>query len=136
MHVTNPAPHTSRRRRRSRRPRLLVVEDDSDLWTALERVARLVDPAMQVDCASDTAHAVERMSQARYDLILVDFLLADSPTGYSLRSVCRRLQPGATFALMSALPLRTQETDGCPFLLKPFSVSGCRDFIGGLLESS
>jgi DNA-binding NtrC family response regulator len=119
---------------RLRRRRLLVVEDDLDLWKMVERIARAVDPEVIIDFARNADEAIDRMLERhRYDLILADFMLADSRSGFWLQQRCERLQPWSNFALMSALPLRTPGPISCPFLHKPFTIPECRDFLAQLL---
>ena len=109
--------------------RILVVEDDRDQWRLVERAAHALDSALELDWVCDDATAVDRLSRERYDLVLVDYMLKDSENGFSLRRTCEALQPEATFAMMSSLPLRPPAGEDCPFLQKPFTPDQCRDFL-------
>lgn len=119
------------------RPRVLVVEDDLDLRTILERVVRSIDPDLVIDWATNVVDARNLLGARDYRLILADYRLDANGSGLSLRPYCRWRQPSAPFAMMSALTvedyLRSVGRQPCPFLRKPFSVEECRTFLSSLL---
>jgi len=118
-------------------PRLLVLEDDEDLRNVFCRIARSLDPAIVVDWARTLGDAVSLLGAHRYSAVIADYLLPGTLTGLALRAHSRRRQPGATFAMMSAYPLKDMlamlRPQPCPFLPKPFSVVDCREFLEDLL---
>ncbi len=115
--------------------RVLIVEDDPDLWEMLKLTLLAIDPEMQIDFVDNAEDGVDRMSGGGiYELVMSDFLLADSKNGYWLRDHCERLQPEARFAMMSSMPIGALGDDDCPFLRKPFTLSDCRAFVETLLR--
>ncbi len=120
----------------SRRPvfdrRLLVVEDDADLWPILERIGGIVDRGLRIDFAPDADRALYRlMSEERYKAVLADVLLPGDHGGYWLRSMCDRYQPWAGFAMMSSSP-KLEGFDAL-FLPKPFSIRQAIEFMQDLV---
>lgn len=115
--------------------RVLVVEDDPDLWEIMRRTLLAIDPDVLIDFVDNAADGIDRLSEGGpYELVMSDFLLADSKNGYWLRSHCERLQPAAQFAMMSSMPIGAMGENECPFLRKPFTLSDCRTFLEKLLR--
>ena len=114
--------------------RILLVEDDRDLWPIIERVTRQLDDEAILECLPDAWSAVERMSGSEsYDVVLADFLLEGTRSGYWLQSFCEALQPRASFLMMSSMPICSPNLATECFLRKPFTFSECRDFLEGVL---
>lgn len=127
----------SRRRVRAdeaeRRLRMLVVEDDRDLWPLVEGAVRQLDPSIVTEFAPDFRDASHRIEGGRrFDVVLADFLLADSENGWRLRSICRERQPDAAFAMTSSMPMRLPDLQSAPFLRKPYTMQECRRFVARL----
>lgn len=118
---------------RIHRPRLLVVEDDPDMWKLVERAAREANPEVIIHWATDADGARSALEQQEFDAVMADFMLENSQSGWWLLGECRRLQPQARIALSSSLPLRAPGATGCPFLQKPFGMAECRQFVTQLL---
>jgi DNA-binding NtrC family response regulator len=122
---------------RIRNRRILVVEDDIDLRTPIERVARSIDRDLQVDWASNVAGAFRLFERSGYDLVLADYVLESGPTGLVLQSWVAERHPRTRFAMMSAYlmrdDLRSAIGGSFPFLPKPFTVADCRSFIEAAL---
>jgi DNA-binding NtrC family response regulator len=117
--------------------RLLIVEDDVDLQTILVRIVRSVDRDLRVDWAVNARQAVRLLVRRSYQAILADCMLDGRRSGEALQEVCTSLQPRAPFALMSALPAPEAPAGARPpFLRKPFSTAGCRQFVANLLAAS
>ncbi len=125
----------SARQERGRRPRvrkLLVVEDDSDLWLAMTTFAFQFDPWLELDFVPNANLARERLhSSIEYDAILTDFLLADSDNGYALYREWRG--DPKRFAMMSSMPLSLPELAENEFLAKPFTGRELRRALNSLL---
>lgn len=124
---------TKHRLLRIRRPRLLVVEDDPDMWRLVERAAHEANPEVVIRWATDAEGARQALEQHTFDAVLADFMLEGEQSGWWLLGECRRLQPSARIALASSLPLRAPGAAGCPFLQKPFALDECRTFVTRLL---
>ncbi|MGI9590438.1 MAG: hypothetical protein ACR2P8_03640 [Myxococcota bacterium] len=118
---------------RIRRPRLLVVEDDPDMWRLVERAAREANPEVLIHWTTSADGARSALERYEFDAVLADFMLENSQSGWWLLGECQRLQPNARIALSSSLPLRSPEAIGCPFLKKPFGIQDCRTFVTRLL---
>ena len=119
---------------RIRRPRLLVVEDDPDMWRLVERAAREANPEVLIHWTTNAEGARNALERFEFDAVLADFMLENSESGWWLLGECRRLQPKASIALSSSLPLRAPGAAGCPFLQKPFGIEECRAFVTRLLD--
>ena len=119
---------------RLHRPRLLVVEDDLDMWRLIERAVRAASPDATIHWASDADGARLALETYPFDAVIADFLLRDSGSGWSILDLSRRLQPRARIAMASALPLRPPDAEGVPFLRKPFNLERCREFVTRLLD--
>lgn len=114
-------------------PRLLVVEDDRELWPVLARVAWLANSDLQVDFTADTEAAVAKLEgDIRYDAVLADYLLDDHTGLWVKQSVASR-QPWARVGIMSSFPVENAVGGECAFLPKPFSIRDCRSFLSELI---
>jgi len=134
-HSTAPGPPGSPGRDllRIHRPRILIVEDDVEMWKLIERAVHAANPDVEIHWAADAESARLALRSYAFDAVLADFMLEDSSNGWTILSESRRLQPGARVAMASALPLRPPGSEGCPFLQKPFDVARCADFVTRLL---
>ena len=116
--------------------RILVVEDDVDLCMLIRQVIQEMGAQYSVQFASTVHEAAMWLDGSnQFDLVIADFLLADSRSGYELRAICQDRAPEATFRMMSAMPLQLPELTESEFLQKPFTAPQCEAFIGTALES-
>jgi DNA-binding NtrC family response regulator len=114
--------------------RILVIEDDLDMWPMIERAVRNLGNEVQLELVSDYTDAADSLrSDARYAVVLTDYLLADSVSGLHLRALCQEFQPKAAFAMMSAMPVRVPDLQSRLFLRKPYTISECERFLARLL---
>lgn len=127
-----PAPSSSTRR-------VLIVEDDREMVTVLERSARRRCRDLDVDWAVDVRSAQERLREGRYDAVIADYALGEHERGTALHDPCRRHQAGAAFAIMSAVPLadlmNLVRDPSLRLLPKPFTTQEFASFVESLLES-
>lgn len=115
--------------------RILVVEDDVDLWLAISNLAFPFFPLLEFDFVANVDLARQRIEERiPYDAILADFLLADSDNGYQIRKLWQG--ESRRFALMSSMPLSMPDLEGSEFLAKPFSGRDLRKLLNRLLEES
>ncbi len=104
--------------------RVLVVDDEVDLASALSLYLERVGYHLRVCHSSRDVHLLLASDLAQWDLALVDHQLgADS--GADLASLLLRRMPGLRVALMSGLPLEPEdlpqaEPNRIVFLQKPF----------------
>lgn len=116
------------------RRRMLVVEDDRELWAVLHQTILAVDSSVSVDFVETAEEALDRLVDDKpYDLVLVDILLAGQQNGYWLRERCAEFQPWAIFAMTSSMPLARLGGPECPFLRKPYSPEDCLRFLRDLI---
>ncbi len=115
--------------------RLLVVEDDTDLATAL--AAGLGRAGYAVDVANTGADALEKATSTAYDLMVLDVNLPDTD-GFA---VCRRVRRGAAPRVLmltarSGLPDRIRGLDegADDYLVKPFALAELLARIRALLR--
>ncbi len=119
--------------RSSLKRRILVVEDDPDLWPLLRRFSQQLDPTLEVDvCGSPPEARIRLAAQVRYDAVVSDFCLPRPGDGYGLRSSIESLQPWARFGMISAL-MGFRPPREIPYLPKPFTPAQYRVFLRELL---
>jgi CheY-like chemotaxis protein len=115
------------------RPRILIVEDDPEMWRLIERAVRAANPDVAIHWAQSAPAARSALECYRFDAVLADFMLEGSDDGWTVLAESRRLQPAARVAMASSLPLRPPRGESCPFLQKPFDVARCAAFVSQLL---
>jgi len=117
--------------------RILLVEDDPELLPIIRHGARSLPGKAEIDWAPGIADGLHRLWAHPYDLVLVDYLLAETTTGLVLARWCAR-HTSSRIALMSAFPVAPELARAglgtCPFLPKPFSLRRLRGFLRALLE--
>ena len=114
-------------------PRILIVEDDVESWRLIQRAVHRARPEAAIQWASDAASARLALETCRFDAVIADYMLEDKSNGWNVLTECRRLQPHARVGMTSAMPIRTPNTQACPFLRKPYEVATCADFMTRLL---
>ena len=127
--------------------RVLIVEDDVALQTALEVVLKRIDAEMTVDCASSSDQAISQIAQKKadegeeYDLIVSDVSLESGPSGFDLWKYCCEAFPSTYFVFMSGISVlefldRLKDEPSCPpFLTKPFSEAKFRSLIQEVMKN-
>ena len=114
--------------------RVLVLEDDMELSTVIERILRSIDSTIDLDWATSTEGAVARLEEllqdehsSPYDLIVADIFLHGKSTGIDFWRMCQELFPDIPVLITSALTFdRFFATIGRhsispPYLQKPFT---------------
>ncbi len=115
---------------------ILVVEDEFGIGELLE--ALLQDDGHRVLTAMNGRHALERMAEARPDLIISDLMMPVMDGAALLKAVREHAEYKETpFMLMCALPEasisdRVQGYDA--FLRKPFKLAEMSGVVGELLK--
>src|SRR4051812_12019032 len=79
--------------------RLLVVEDDPGVRTTIVTCLEL--EGYEVDAASSTREAIERLAAASYPIVISDIYI-DERTGLDVLEAARRKDPGCSVILMTA----------------------------------
>jgi len=85
--------------------RVLVVDDDSVLVRAIQRV--LCVRGFEVDTALDGRTALERLDRQRYDVLLLDMQMANMDGMEVFRAVQERSSPPATIIHSAHIDVRT-----------------------------
>lgn len=110
--------------------RILVVEDDTELCMLIKRLTESTDLPVEVVYATTVHEAVMWIDEhGHFDLVLADFMLADSRNGYELREICRERMPSTNFAMMSSMPIGAPGVEQDKFLRKPFTMGECQKFL-------
>ncbi len=115
---------------------ILVVDDEFGIGELLE--ALLQDDGHRVLTAMNGRHALERMAEARPDLIISDLMMPVMDGAALLKAVREHAEYKETpFMLMCALPEasisdRVQGYDA--FLRKPFKLAEMSGVVGELLK--
>jgi len=65
--------------------RVLMVDDHQMFLQGLKQLLSVIAPALTVDTCADITQAAQRVNVFAYDLVLLDWHLADSEGGQSLR---------------------------------------------------
>ena len=104
--------------------RILIVEDEPRISSFLGRA--LTSCGYDIDCVTDAAPALEKLSRTSYDLMLLDLLLPRGD-GFSVLEQLADLVPGQEVIVLSALgdvdsKVRCFELGASDYLTKPFSV--------------
>lgn len=91
--------------RATRHPRVLHVEDDTDLHHV---VRAMVGEEFDFELATSLAHARLRLTNEQFDVILLDLGLPDG-LGPDLIPMVRALQPGARVVVLSGIEMAPEE---------------------------
>ncbi len=119
--------------------RVLVVDDEPQLRSSLERALRRVGYEVLSAAGSDSAYAI--LSQSKVDVLLLD-LRMPQVSGETLFLAVIRRWPAliGRVILMSGDPYAMQvdwppELQACPFLVKPFGLDELYSVIGKVLPA-
>ena len=107
------------------KPRVLVVEDDGPIRSALEVALRGED--YEVEAQSDAGRIAEAAERFRPDLAVLDVRLPDGPDGYSAARILRSGSDMPILFLTAADRVDDRlagfEAGGDDYLAKPFSMA-------------
>ena len=113
--------------------KVLIVEDDPELWPILERFSEAADPGVEIEFAGNASEAEERLtSGTRYNAIVTDYCLPRPGAGKAILDRATSLQPWARVGMVSAL-MGFEPEKGTPFLAKPFTRQTYLRFLRNLL---
>ena len=120
------------------KPRILVVEDDSDIAMALSDDLSI--EGFDVEIARDGEDALRRLTGERWDLVVLDVMMP-LRDGFEVCRQARRRGFDAPVIFLTAkgdefAKLRGFEIGGDDYLVKPFSPSELRARIKALLRRS
>lgn len=104
----------------TRRPRLLIIEDDADV--RLFMVLALRAEGYDVSSSADAAEALQHLARNRFDLVVTDFGLPGKDGLWLLEEAERRgLLRGAKAIMLTAFPWLAREVP-VPVLTKPIDL--------------
>jgi CheY-like chemotaxis protein len=114
-----------------RRPRVLLVDDEISSTEVLALI--LADAGLQVTTAADARLALERLDEARPDVVVTDFMMPGMNGGELVRRIhALPAYREVPVLLISGAPqsaLRPYAVDYRSFLRKPFSLE---QFLGAV----
>ena len=129
--------------------RVLVVEDDQELSTVMDRILKSIDETISLEWATSAEDAIvllKKMAETTpqagksYDLVVVDIFLDGKRTGIDLWHTCQKLLPNVPVLVTSALSLDKffaavgSDSITPPYLQKPFSPRECKQAFEGILK--
>ena len=119
------------------RPHLLVIEDTLELLSLLRDI---LEPAFEVDLASDGRAARQYLSARAYDLVILDLGLQFITAADILRFLRRESRsPHAPVLIISAASNLAEQVEGWEIqgiLAKPFTIDELLAGVHGLLGRS
>lgn len=119
-------------------PRVLIVDDNLQLLTFLEKVLQGQD--REVLSAPSGAVALEVSRRSPIDVALVDYILADMD-GVTLSTLLKAERPTLQAVIMTGAQLSAEDEDrfakeGLPILQKPFPVEDALEVVRNRLAAS
>jgi two-component system response regulator PilR (NtrC family) len=110
--------------RPSRKPRILVIDDETDIREALDAI--LSSTGYEVSTAESGAAAVERAEREPFDLAITD-LRMPGLSGVDTVAALRRIRPGLAVIVLSGYvsdesALRCCEGGATQLMSKPFDI--------------
>ena len=118
-------------------PRILVVDDDAGMRTALD--ASLRQSGWQVESAAGAEDAIERFRRSRHSVVVTDIRMGDGDGLQVMREV-RRLAPGTPVILLTAYAcvpdaVGAIQAGAFDYLVKPVSFEQLQDRVSKVLKS-
>src|SRR5689334_17899100 len=122
--------------------RILIVEDDECLQTALQKALHSIDPTWVIQWVTTARDAFRELRKHRYEMVIADYLLPEFETGLLIWDQCQKTFPQMPFLLMSGIsvPSFLHVTRGrrvCPrFLPKPFFPREFKEAVSCMIEEA
>jgi DNA-binding NtrC family response regulator len=131
---TSPHPRMLDSRVEANPSRVLVVDDDRDLFPIFRRAVAALDGDVRLDWATSVTDGLVLLDTRSYEFVVSDYLLRDG-TGFELQRWRDRRIPERPFGMISVVPLADVQlvTQGgrarTLFLSKPFTLGDLRQFL-------
>lgn len=111
--------------------RILVVDDEEQLLFTMARTLDKLGPSFEVITARNGREALDRLKEARFDLVITDLRMPDVD-GVELTETIRGLYPAAVVIWMTAYDNPSTRNAACQlavhrYLTKPFDVIEIRE---------
>lgn len=128
--------------------RVLIIEDDYGLQTALTRALRKMNPDINIEWVSSADEALgllgntDLSTDERYDLIISDIFLPGKLSGLQLWEACEATRQSTPVLLMSGMGVEEffraigRNTIAPPFLPKPFALGEFTQITESLLHGA
>ncbi len=117
-------------------PRVLVVEDDPLVRTAMVRICDWLE--LEVTAVEDGLRGIASLADRRYDLVLTDLRMPGA-SGLDVARQALSLSPPTAVIIVSGFASPDEEAQinsvGAGFLRKPFDAAGARKVIRDALGS-
>ncbi|MCA8948959.1 MAG: HD domain-containing protein [Planctomycetes bacterium] len=88
--------------RRHQRPRVLLVDDETDVLDGLR--AMLEDDGYAVSCTTDLTSAMARLQREAFDLVVTDLYLGETQLGSHLAEVAAMVRPRPPVIVLTGRP--------------------------------
>ncbi|APR81498.1 sensory box histidine kinase/response regulator [Minicystis rosea] len=118
----------------STRARVLLVDDDPDVRSAISLLLRSDGYDVHESATAVDALGMWERENGRFDLILTDVVMPGKINGLELAAEVRRRAPRTPVLVMSGFTAQTN--DEFPTLWKPIAPSSLRELIDGALQSN
>ncbi len=110
------------------RPKLLIVDDEEDMLTGLERLLGYEMPHVAVETASHPLDAAAKVDKETYDAVLLDIRMPEMD-GMELLKILREKDPWLTIVMMTAYgsieaAVEAMKRGAYDFVTKPFDKEG------------
>jgi len=124
---------------------VLIIEDDLELSSVIDRIIRCIDPSITVDWCTSAEEAIGQLAgsvdvgqRPPYQLIVSDVFLDGEKNGMDFLSYCHQHKLNLQILMMSSterhkLFLGNVDSNYAFFIQKPFSIHECRLLIQNLL---
>jgi len=99
-------------------PRVLIVDDDSDLRDTLVRLLGRL--GYNCRAASSSAEAILALEAAGPDLVVTDLLIPETD-GWAVVRHARQHRPPIPVIVLTAYPRAIRQMDGTTYVTKPFA---------------
>lgn len=124
--------------------RILLVEDDPDLFGLVEAAVEDIGAGLQLDWVTNAEDAMAFLKDAKkgpeVGLVIADLFLDGAGTGIDLMEFCRTQMPQLPVVVTSALPMEKffaalgRDAVAPPFIGKPFKLHEMRQMLSGILR--
>ncbi len=120
----------------SRRPRILLVDDEPNIVEILEIMLR--DEGLEVLKASSAREALAHLAESEFDIVISDIRMPDM-SGVELLKEAKQITPETSFVLITAYASTETAIDAlqhgaCDYLTKPFKMEELLSIVRHSLE--
>lgn len=124
--------------------RILLVEDDPDLFGLVEAAVEDIGAGIQLDWVTSAENAIVFLKDPKRgpeaSLVITDLFLEGTGTGIDLMEYCRTQLPHLPVVVTSSLPMEKffatlgRDAVAPPFIGKPFKLHELKHMLSGILR--